>query len=242
MTCRFCGSRGHNRNGCPDVAGYAASGNAKLAAGADRYSLDWRERFAVSIAANKANRSVRASTAVRSCSYCNGAGHMRNKCPSMAEDRAKATEFERAFRTNFANWVMNSDLGIGAILTRKEWSGHEYSLLVMGINYNNINVGNPYGNRNIRIQHLDRKGWEGEIHELNIAPRKQLGYDIAAAGVPVPVPDSFLSDEAINATVSTWFDKKSTRTTRWNDSSIGRFWQNRPDFADMEEKSKVYAV
>jgi len=241
-SCRFCGKRGHNRNGCPDVAAHAASGKAKLEAGKDRYELDWRERFAVSIADNKANRSIRASTAPRKCSYCNETGHTRAKCETLTQDRAAAFTHEKTFRTNFANWLVNSGIGVGSIITRKNWDGREWSILLTKVSYDGINIMNPNGQNAIRGQYLDREGWEGDVATLNIAPKRTFGFEISAPSVPAPLPENFLSDEAIAETVNKWFDEKSTRRTRWNDASIGCFNQYRPDFAELTEKAKYYAV
>ena len=114
MTCSFCKSRGHNRNGCPDVAAHAASGKAKLEAGKDRYELDWRERFAVSIADNKANRSIRASTTPRKCSYCSEGGHTRATCATLKSDRSTMFDLEKRYRVGIAKFVKASGVGVGA--------------------------------------------------------------------------------------------------------------------------------
>jgi len=241
-SCRFCGSRGHNRNGCPDVAAHAASGKAKMEEGQDRYSLDWRERFAVSIQDNKATRSARASTSPRKCSYCSVAGHTRATCTALVEDRQAAFNHEKTFRTNFVNWVANSGIGIGTILTRQMWDNTEFSLLVLGVDYKTINILNTHGTNVIRAQYLNRVGWENEVGNYNIAPIKSFGFEISAPASSVPVPESFLNEEVIKNLVDGWFDGKSTRTSRWDNSNVGRFREVRPDLADLSEKAKIYAV
>jgi hypothetical protein len=241
-SCRFCGSRGHNRNGCPDVAAHAASGKAKMEEGQDRYSLGWKERFAVSIVDNKATRSARVSTTPRKCSYCSVAGHTRAKCETLTNDRAAVFNHEKTFRTNFANWVLTSGIGVGSIVTRKNWDGTEWSVLLTKVNYDGINIMNPNGQSPLRGQYLNRQGWENDVASLSIAPKRYFGFEISAPAPAIPVPDSFLNDEEITKTVSRWFDEKSSRRTRWHDVSVGIFHENRPDLVELTEKAKVYAV
>lgn len=249
MRCRYCYGSGHNRNSCPDAAKDAEVAKAKVANGANRWDLNWKERFAHDISMKKEARKIAGpSTTPRKCSYCSEGGHTRATCASLKSDRTAMFDLEKRYRVALAKFVTASGVGIGAIVTRDpEHFSNTFSILVTGFSVKGFSLLTPSGGSdNFRGTYLDRKDWEGEATQFMFAGEAQhvfghrSAYIITAPGAPVEFPSNWTDDSEIEKRVSWWFDEKYTRRSRWDDSNKGIYHTGRPRIEAYTEQIKAF--
>lgn len=247
--CRYCYQSGHNRNSCPDAAKAAEAAKAKFANGANRWDLDWKERFAHDISMKKEARKVAGpSTTPRKCSYCSEGGHTRATCATLKSDRSTMIGLEKRYRVAIAKFVKASGVGVGAIVTRDpKHFNNSFSILVTGFSAKGFSLLTPSGGSdNFRGTYLDRKDWEGEATSFHYAgdTERMFGnrapYIISAPGAPVEFPSNWTDDSEIEKRVSWWFDEKATRRTRWDDSGKGVYHTGRPNIERYTEQVKAF--
>lgn len=240
MRCRFCGNRGHNRNSCPTAAKVAEEAKAKIANGANRWDLDWDERFAHSIAEKKEARKIAGPSATpRKCSYCGNTGHNRSKCEDLKNDKASIFAIEKKYRNSFVNWMNTSGLGMGAIIQRTTVHGaYHHSIMVNGFNHKSLSFLNIRGSEPITAVHLDREGWVGDHTICNIPQGVNDTFNYvfkitAPSPIPFELPSDWTSDENIQTFVNLLFDEKGTRRDRWNrdNANKGIFFETRPNIS-----------
>lgn len=252
MRCRFCGSSGHNRVGCPDAVKIGEDVKIKIANGASAYDLDWKERFAYQIAASKVARAAAGPSATpRKCSYCSEAGHTRPSCGALKEDRAAMFGLEKRYRVAIVKYISSINLGIGAIVQRDpEYSHNSFSILITSFNSKGFSLLSTMGNSdNFRGTYLDRKDWEGETANIQFANinnnsenpfSSRMNYLIVAPGAPVNFPANWTDDSEIEKIISVWFDEKSKWRERWADANKGAFHSTRPRISTYESNVKSF--
>ena len=224
----------------------------------DAYHLPYTHRWAYNIMQRKENIAANAKAAraagisIRKCSYCGTAGHARNKCESLASDKAGLLAYEKRYRSAFAAWLPNSGIGVGAMLVainRINDDGNPHTVMVIRVgNFDNYNAITPEGGRNsgenIIGNYLNREGWENYPANFSIPhgcnfPNTdgRYGFSVAApSSIPAVVPDTYLSDEVIKKFVDETFDEKRTRSTRYRSSTehFGVFNSNRPNLETIK--------
>ena len=252
MRCRFCGSSGHNRVGCPDAIKIGEDVKIKIANGGSAYDLDWKERFAYQIAASKEARAAAGPSATpRKCSYCSEAGHTRATCGAIKEDRAAMFGLEKRYRVAIVKYLSSINLGIGAIVQRDpEHFSNPFSILITSFNPKGFSLLSTMGNSdNFYGTYLDRKDWEGDTANIQFANinnsyenpfSSRSTYIIIAPGAPVNFPANWLDDSEIEKKLSLWFDEKSNRRERRAEANKGTFHSTRPRIWSYENNVKLF--
>ena len=255
VSCRFCHTRNHNRNTCPEVTKYAADARQIMASdGIEEYSLSYRHRFALVIERNKAKNSAAAKakaesakaqglTNTRKCSYCEVTGHTRAKCATLIGDKASVLDLETRFRNSFALWLQNGGIGIGTMFERvTEWEDNKHVVMVMkATDFSTVTLNNVTADSTISGVFMNREGWENHLVDYSIPsgtgyPFADYGYKvIAPAPIPFTVAENHLSADNIKAFVYSMFDEKAKREYRWRRGKghIGCFNTTRPNVTHM---------
>jgi len=126
--CGYCGNKGHNRRGCPNLKEYVKENPG-------------------SYEAMKATQN-KASAKNRSCSYCKEPGHTRRKCAVKNQHVQDFVGINSEYVKKVACWMKDEGIEPGTLIRveENEWSHktREYRnvafmYLITGIRYQDIN-------------------------------------------------------------------------------------------------------
>lgn len=124
VTCGYCGSSGHNKRGCPQLKADMEKRRATF--GDDDYQVRHHE-------SHRARTSRKGEK--RSCTYCGEMGHNRRTCPTLGGHVARMQKASVVFRRQFVAALQTSGIGVGSLLTQKDWRDRQFRYLVTAINW-----------------------------------------------------------------------------------------------------------
>ena len=110
ITCSWCGKRGHNRRGCPELKAFIKDNPT---------SAEARER-------SYYDASTSRAVSNRSCSYCRERGHTRRTCPTLRRDKENIIKRQIEYRKAWISEAASVGLGPGAIVVSPrgpQWYG-----------------------------------------------------------------------------------------------------------------------
>lgn len=108
--CSYCYGTGHNRRTCPSLKEHV-----------EKNPDSWYARR------EKARKAEEKETP-RKCSYCHGTGHNRRSCTDIKQHQRKFVEFERKYRAKVHEYLVNNQIGPGALVRMtEEQKSEEYA-------------------------------------------------------------------------------------------------------------------
>ena len=129
VRCSYCYESGHNKSSCP--AYKAKIESYRAAHGDDHYLVrDWD--------AKKARKAAAVSN--RKCSYCGEQGHNRAGCTKLKAAMAAFTARNAEYCENMYAALVENGIGPGAMIRWRVWGDHYKVHLVVGINWEAINM------------------------------------------------------------------------------------------------------
>ena len=139
--CSWCGTRGHNKLGCPSRREAAKSNQ-------------WLKR---ELAREDATR--KASVSNRTCSYCKQKGHNRRKCPVISRDRGIILKDTIRARKKLLESMQENGLGKGALVKTYHNNDFNYPILhlVESIDWRALDDAALYSDRAVATRSYARR-------------------------------------------------------------------------------------
>jgi hypothetical protein len=165
--CGYCGTRGHNRRGCPKRKAAEAK---ELANNPDsHWSRDIKQRQ---------QRAATVNTQ-RRCSYCNGKGHNRRGCTTLKGDRVEVQKAYTGYRRKFAEYAKEKGFGVGALIKMPVSSTKECDSYFIGMitEMHWDAVTHVYSSTRLRNGHLSgQEQWLATMRVFKIVDGKYVGH------------------------------------------------------------------
>ena len=119
VTCSHCYNSGHNRRSCPSLREYVKENPDS-----------WTARR---------HKESQAKSKTRQCGYCKESGHNRRKCAALLRDKRNAAVVNADFCNKVKDYLEETGLGIGALVTVGESGSSAWLGMVSGFHWQRAN-------------------------------------------------------------------------------------------------------
>jgi hypothetical protein len=142
--CNQCYKKGHNRRTCPQLTeSYRSRAQEEVDEGKGKEGY-WHKEYAKRVGSwigGELATELRAtrSGGKRRCKYCAKTGHNTRTCVELKDAKSEILTNTKVVRAKIAAALENKGLGIGALITQKEYGDRKVGYMVTGFELSYVN-------------------------------------------------------------------------------------------------------